>query len=70
MTEYDATEQAYRNGLYDAKKGSVADGLRIALQILENIGGCDADDEWSKGYDAAIDTAYQLIEKEIAKHEK
>lgn len=39
------------------------DTAREILQILHNIGGCDATDEWSKGYDAAIDTAY----KEIAK---
>lgn len=32
------------------------------LQILQSIGGCDATDEWSKGYDAAIDEAYKAVE--------
>lgn len=31
------------------------------LKILHSIGGCGATDEWSKGYDSAIDTAYDEI---------
>lgn len=31
-------------------------------QKLHDAGGCDASDEWSKGYDAAIDVAIEIIE--------
>ena len=31
------------------------------LKILHSIGGCDADDEYSRGFDAAIDTAFEEI---------
>ena len=31
------------------------------LKILHGIGGCDASDEWSKGFDSAIDTAFKEI---------
>lgn len=34
---------------------------RECLKILHNIGGCDATEEWSKGFDAAIDEAYKEI---------
>ena len=34
---------------------------RECLKILHSIGGCDATEEWSKGWDAAIDEAYKLI---------
>ncbi len=30
-------------------------------KILNDIGGCDAADEWSKGFDAAIDEAIMQI---------
>ncbi|MGN0608972.1 MAG: hypothetical protein ACI4J6_07180 [Oscillospiraceae bacterium] len=29
---------------------------------LHNIGGCDATDDWSKGWDKAIDAAINIIE--------
>lgn len=29
---------------------------------LNHIGGCDAEDEWSKGWDEAIDTALGMVE--------
>ena len=32
------------------------------LQRLNEIGGCDATDEWAKGYDSAIDAAISIIE--------
>lgn len=32
------------------------------LQRLIEIGGCDAKDEWAKGYDSAIDAAISIIE--------
>lgn len=34
---------------------------RECLKILHNIGGCDATEEWSKGFDTAIDEAYKEI---------
>lgn len=34
---------------------------RECLKILHGIGGCDATEEWSKGFDAAIDEAYKEI---------
>lgn len=33
------------------------------LKILHDIGGCDAEDEFSRGWDKAIDTAYSEIQK-------
>lgn len=32
------------------------------LKKLNEIGGCSATDEWSKGYDSAIDAAVSIIE--------
>lgn len=31
------------------------------LQAIHNIGGCDAADEWSRGYDAGVNAAYATI---------
>lgn len=36
---------------------------RAIIEELNSIGGCDATDEWSKGWDAAIDTAIEEIRK-------
>ena len=33
------------------------------LKILHSIGGCDATEEWEKGFDAAIDTVFEEIRK-------
>lgn len=33
--------------------------VRECLKILHSIGGCDATEEWSKGFDAAINEAYK-----------
>lgn len=33
------------------------------IRKLNEIGGCDASDEWSKGWDKAIDTAVKAVEK-------
>lgn len=35
---------------------------QILLNDLHNAGGCDAEDEYSKGWDAAIDEAIRLLE--------
>ncbi|MGN0509472.1 MAG: hypothetical protein ACI4GX_09550 [Ruminococcus sp.] len=32
------------------------------LQRLIGIGGCDATDEWDKGYDGAIDAAISIVD--------
>lgn len=37
------------------------DTARECLKILHSIGGCDATEEWSKGWDAAIDEAYKEL---------
>ena len=37
--------------------------LNNILMELHGIGGCDADDEWSKGYDRAIDNAIAVVHK-------
>ena len=44
----------------------ICDGIKRqtaieCLKILHEIGGCDASDEWSKGFDSAIDTAFKEI---------
>lgn len=35
----------------------------IIIKKLNEIGGCDASDEWGKGWDKAIDTAVKAVEK-------
>ena len=40
------------------------------LQGVHDLGGCDATDEWSKGYDAAVDTVYDLIKTRFSEGEK
>ena len=39
---------------------------RAIIEKLNEIGGCDASDEWSKGWDKAIDTAVKAVEKLFA----
>ena len=33
----------------------------IALKAIHDIGGCDATDEWSRGYDAGANAAYSKV---------
>ena len=47
----------------EEKVRSESDIAKEVLQILHELGGCDATDEWSKGWDEAIDTAYDEIKK-------
>lgn len=54
MVNVETVLDAYRR---DAKKETAIE----CLKILHGIGGCDATDEWSKGFDAAIDTAFKEI---------
>ena len=35
---------------------------RAIIEELNRIGGCDASDEWSKGWDAAIEAAIKIAE--------
>lgn len=35
---------------------------RVIIEELNHIGGCDASDEWSKGFDAAIEAAIKIAE--------
>lgn len=35
---------------------------RAIYDAVNDIGGCDATDEWAKGYDSAIDNAINIIE--------
>jgi len=34
-----------------------------ACEVIHNLGGCDASDEWSQGYDAGITAALNAIEE-------
>lgn len=34
-----------------------------AIEAIHNLGGCDATEEWSKGYDAGITAALDVVEK-------
>lgn len=51
----------YAIQVYEAGYGNVKEAARECLKILHSIGGCDATEEWSKGFDAAIDEAYKEI---------
>ena len=33
----------------------------IALKAIHDIGGCDATEEWSRGYDAGVNAAYSKV---------
>ena len=33
------------------------------LRAIHEIGGCDASDEWSKGYDDGVNDAYKVIDE-------
>lgn len=35
---------------------------RVIIEELNRIGGCDSSDEWSKGWDAAIEAAIKIAE--------
>lgn len=49
------------DSLKETVKEIEKDTARECLKILHGIGGCDATEEWSKGWDAAIDEAYKEI---------
>lgn len=49
------------NSLKETAKEVEKETAREILKILHGIGGCDATEEWSKGWDAAIDEAYKEI---------
>ena len=54
MVNVETVLDAYRR---DVEKETVIE----CLKILHSIGGCDATEEWGKGFDAAIDTAFKEI---------
>lgn len=54
MVNVETVLDAYRK---DAEKETAIE----CLKILHSIGGCDATEEWEKGFDAAIDTAFEEI---------
>lgn len=56
MVNVETVLDAYRR---DAEKETAIE----CLKILHGIGGCDATEEWEKGFDAAIDTAFEEIRK-------
>lgn len=46
------------------KDGTMASKVEKALLEIHNAGGCDAEDKYAQGWDAAIDEAIRIIEKE------
>lgn len=34
----------------------------MALKVIHDIGGCDAADEWSRGYDAGVNAAFSQVQ--------
>lgn len=36
---------------------------KAVYEMLHGLGGCDASDEWSNGWDKAIDTAIDALEE-------
>ena len=54
MVNVETVLDSYRR---DAEKKTAIE----CLKILHSIGGCDATEEWEKGFDAAIDTAFKEI---------
>ena len=54
MVNVETVLDAYRR---DAEKETAIE----CLKILHGIGGCDATEEWEKGFDAAITTAFKEI---------
>lgn len=57
---YMKSKRVYALG-YGNVKEAVKETAREILKMLHGIGGCDAAEEWSKGFDAAIDEAYKEI---------
>ena len=53
--------EAENDSLKETAKEIEKDTARECLKILHGIGGCDATEEWSKGWDAAIDEAYKEL---------
>ena len=53
--------EAENDSLKETAKEIEKETARDCLKILHGIGGCDATEEWSKGWDAAIDGAYNDI---------
>lgn len=44
-------------------KESDAISRAAVLELIKELGGCDAQDDKSKGWDAACDALYEAVEK-------
>lgn len=44
--------------------------INDVLKAIHEVGGCDATDEWSKGYDAGVDAAYSAVAEAFDAKEK
>lgn len=53
--------EALINAGYGNVKEAVKETARECLKILHSIGGCDATEDYYKGWDKAIDGAYKEI---------
>lgn len=60
MSGYIEFDEEYFYEMCDRKR---KEAVVECLKILHSIGGCDATEEWEKGFDAAIDTAFEEIRK-------
>ena len=46
----------WAKGFYDAGAG-----VEAVLELIKEMGGCDAGDEYARGWDAACDAFYKTI---------
>lgn len=61
IDKYERKIKRLKSNVLESKKEAEKETARDCLKILHSIGGCDATEEWSKGWDAAIDEAYKEI---------
>ncbi len=61
IRELTDTGQYVSAGLRD---GMMDIAVKSILRKLHDAGGCDADDAWSQGWDAAISEAIRIVEDE------
>lgn len=53
-----------RSVITGLRDGIMDTSMKSILRKLHEIGGCDASDAWSQGWDAAIDEAIKIVEDE------
>ena len=56
-----AYKEGYEQGKFNAAIETKKQTAREVLKILHGIGGCDATDDYSRGWDNAINEAYKEI---------